>query len=466
MRARYTVVLALLLIALGAYLYFVESKRIAAEGQKKTIIDVVPDDVTQITLTYPDRSEVALELRDGAWHLTKPLDARADDVTVKALLRTVADGEVKRTIDDPPADLAQFGLSDPSVTIAMTAKGQPLPGIKVGKTAGVSSSTYVQRADQAKIYLTDIGFQAGTNKRVNDFRDKTILSFKPDNIVALALHGPGGGVELQKRDGQWQIDQPVATRADDAVVTTLLTTMLGLRAERFVSDAPTAADLATYGLDNPTREIVLLDGAKKEMRLQFGTETETGLYVKLADRTSTFIVGNWAARDLGKSLGELREKTLLEFDPAAVGSIQVQRADGETFTLVNKDGTWSLDGAEGAVEAAKIKTFVDALSRLKGHRVLSDKAGEIPNFGLDHPVLSVSVTGKDGSALGSVRLGIKPPDMEGPNRGAQGDRYTALRERDHLIAELLGFQYNQLNHKKQDFLAAPATPTPTPAPTP
>lgn len=461
MRARYTVVLALLLVALGAYLYFVESKRIADESKKKPIVELVPDDVTRVTLTYPDHSEVALDLRDGAWYLSKPLEARADDVTVKALLRTIADGQVKRTIDDPPADLTQFGLAEPSVTIAMTAKDQALPAIKVGRTAAVSASTYVQRADQAKIYLTDIGFHSGTDKHVNDFRDKTIVTFKEDDVVGLAMQGPGGGVELRKRDGNWMIERPVATRADDATVGTLLTTLHSMHAETFVSDNPSAADLAAYGLDKPTREIVLLDSADKETRLQFGDESEKGLYVKVADRPSTFIVGTWAARDLGKSLGELREKTVLQFDPAAVGSIQVQRGDGETFTLVGKDGTWSIEGVEGAAEAGKVKAFVDALSRLKGSRVLSDKSEDIPGFGLAHPVITISVTGKDGNALGNVRLGIKPPDVEGPSKGKGGDRYTALRERDNLIVELLGYQYNQLNRKKQDFVAVPATPTPT-----
>ena len=49
--------------------------------------------------------------------MTKPVDAAADELTVKNLLRAIADAEVKKTIDDPPQDLLPFGLAPPFVTI-------------------------------------------------------------------------------------------------------------------------------------------------------------------------------------------------------------------------------------------------------------------------------------------------------------------------------------------------------------
>src|SRR5512147_2333375 len=101
MRLRNTLILALLLLGLGAYLYFVESKQIAEEAKKTKLVDFNPDDVTALTLTYPDR-EIVLEKSDGVWRLTKPVQTAADDITVKNLLRAIADAEVKKTLDEPP----------------------------------------------------------------------------------------------------------------------------------------------------------------------------------------------------------------------------------------------------------------------------------------------------------------------------------------------------------------------------
>ena len=73
-------------------------------------------------------------------------------------------------------------------------KGQPLPDLKVGKTTAVSFSTYVQRADQPKIYLTGSAFNTGMDKQVKDLRDKKIVEFKEDDVSRIALRGPDGDV--------------------------------------------------------------------------------------------------------------------------------------------------------------------------------------------------------------------------------------------------------------------------------
>src|SRR5215831_4698797 len=241
MRLRNTLILALLLAALGAYLYFVEARQMAEEGKKEKLVDLNADDVTGITLAYPDR-QIVLAKTDGAWRVVKPVDAAADDVTVKNLIHAIADAEVKKTIDEPPADLAQFGLTQPMVTLTLTTKDKTLPELKVGKTTAVSNSTYVQRADQAKIYLTGSAFHAGMDKQVKDLRDKKILDFKEDQITRVALHGPEGDVVLAKTDGNWTIEKPVAFKADGNAVRSLITSVRNLRATDFASDAPSDAD--------------------------------------------------------------------------------------------------------------------------------------------------------------------------------------------------------------------------------
>src|SRR5512143_1913178 len=165
MRARYTALLALILVGLGAYLYFVESKQEAEGEKKKSLLAVKADDVTGLTLTYGDH-EIVLEQRDGAWRMTKPVEAAGDELAVKNLVRAIAEAEVKKTIDDPPQDLLPFGLAPPFVTIAITTKdGTAVPAVKVGKTTAVSFSTYVQLADKPTVYLTPSSFRTGVEKQ-------------------------------------------------------------------------------------------------------------------------------------------------------------------------------------------------------------------------------------------------------------------------------------------------------------
>ncbi|MEO8602156.1 MAG: DUF4340 domain-containing protein [bacterium] len=455
MRLRNTAVLALLLLALGAYLYFVESKHIAVDDKKEKILDVVADDVTAVTLTYPDR-EIDLEKRDGVWHMTKPVDAVADDVTVKNLLRAIAEAEVKKTIDDPPADLAPFGLAQPMATIVLTTNGGALPALKIGKTTAVSFSTYVQRADQPKLYLTGSGFHAGMDKQPKDLRDKTILSLNDADVTAITLSGPGGPVELAKHDGNWQIERPSAHRADNNAVRALLSSIRNLRATDFANDNPAPADLAAYGLDSPQRQIMLRAG-DKDITLQVGKEFEQGLYVRPSDRSTVFVVGKWADRDLDKGVNDLRDKTLLTFDSTQAATLEIARGDGSNFSLVAKDGKWSLLGSDQPLDATTVDTFVGALSRLTGTQVLTEAATDLSIYGLEPPAVTITVKGEDGATIGTVALGSYSPNPP-------ATEFTGMRSGDAAVFQLRDNQFKQLDKKAGDFVQAPKAAAPAAAP--
>jgi hypothetical protein len=456
MRARYTIVLALLLVGLGAYFYFVESAQQAEREKKQTLLDVKADDVTGLTLTYGDH-EIALEQREGRWRMTKPLEAAADDLAVKNLVRAIAEAEVKKTIDDPPQDLLPFGLAPPFVTIAMTTKsGTALPAVKVGKTTTVSYSTYVQRADKPAVYLTPSSLRSGVDKQAKDLRDKTILSFNDADVTAITLRGAdGAAVDLAKKDGDWWIEQPARYRADNGAVRALLSTIRNLRATDFANDNPAPADLTTYGLTPPQRQLVLHVGADKTIRLDLGNATDQGLYVKTADRPTAFIVGKWVQSDLNKGVSELRDKTLLTFDPTAATSIAVTRADGANFTLVSKDGKWTLDGTDKPTDAATATSFVGALSRLSGSQVLADSAPDLAVYGLAPPAMTIRVSGTDGERLATVRIGSMTPNPP-------ATQYTAQREGDPAVMQLGEFQYNQINKTPDDFTRSPQPAATTP----
>jgi hypothetical protein len=453
MRLRNTLILALLLLGLGAYLYFVEREQIAEESKKDKLVEVDVDSIEAVTLTYPDR-ELALEKRDGAWHVTKPVATRADDVSVKNLLRAIADAEVTKTIDDPPADLAPFGLAPPAATVVVTAKGQALAPIKVGKTTAVSNSTYVQRADEPKILLTGAALHTTVDKQPKDLRDKKIVEFKDEDITHIALRGPQGSVALAKQDGGWNIVQPAAYKADPNAVRALLSTVRNLRATDFANDAPSRDDLAAYGLADPERELVLRAGDRgPAVTLLLGQERDDGLYVKSGEKPTVFVVGKWVAADLSKDVNALRDKTVLSFDPAAVTAIEVARGDGEQFTLTRGETAWTLAGVEGAANADAVEVFVDALSRLNGNEILAESATDLAQFGLERPAITVTVTGKEGAALGTVRVGMRAPNPP-------ATEYTAKRDDDPTIFQLRDFQYDQIDKRKPDF--APAAPVATP----
>ena len=186
-------VLGVLVAALGAYLWLYELPKAQREGKKEKLVAVDKDAVTGITLVYPDR-EIELHREDGTWRLVRPVQAPADDATVKAVVGTIADAEVQRTLDQAPADLAPFGLDKPTVTARLTLKdGSQPPPVVVGKNTAIGGKTYVRKGDEPKLFLTTSTIGFNLNKQVKDLRDKQILSFKDEDVTRVEIRPQGRG---------------------------------------------------------------------------------------------------------------------------------------------------------------------------------------------------------------------------------------------------------------------------------
>src|SRR5262245_57790724 len=119
-----------ILLALGAYVYFVEFTQDAEEAAKKKLFVLDKETVTEVTLTYPARAITLKKDAAGKWRITQPVETEADETTVNNLISAIADAEVKRTLDETPPDLSVYGVTTPVVKLQLTLKdGKTLPAV-------------------------------------------------------------------------------------------------------------------------------------------------------------------------------------------------------------------------------------------------------------------------------------------------------------------------------------------------
>ncbi len=453
MRLRNTLILAVIFVALAGYVYFVEFEKAAEEAKKKTLVTFDADQVAGVTLTYPDR-EIVLTKTDGGWRLSKPVDAAADETTIKNLINAVATAEVKKTLDDTPDNLAPFGLDQPFATVTLKLKDKELPAIRVGKTSPVGNSTFVQRADEKKVYLTGSAFHAGMDKQLKDLRDKQILQFNDADVRKISIIGGGHDLVLTKSDDTWTLDKPGPYPADAGTVRSLLSSLRSMRATDFPADD--AANLGTYGLDSPRLTVTIVSGKEdNEQQIVLGGETDKKeTYLKLADRPTVYTVGSYVFHDLNKDTNDFRDKTVLAFDKDAVTRLEVEPAGGQPFVLRRDQERWTVDGASGQADQTKLSQFVNDLHDLKGYTIASDRPDSDTQFGLSPPKVTITVHGKEDQALGIVRLGSYAPE-------ANKTEYSAARNGASTIFLVRENQYKRLDKKAGDFVAPPTAP-PTP----
>ncbi len=117
-----------ILLALGGYVYFVEVPHEKKAAEEKKLLTLDKEAVSELTLTYPNRTLTLKKTDAGKWRITQPIEADADETTVKNLINAIADAEVKRTLDEAPQDLAVYGLTTPVVKAKLVLKdGKSFP---------------------------------------------------------------------------------------------------------------------------------------------------------------------------------------------------------------------------------------------------------------------------------------------------------------------------------------------------
>jgi hypothetical protein len=148
-----TLVLLLILAALGGYLYWVELPSQRQEEQQetasRTLLPFPETAITGLSLSTP-QGIVEMVLRDGGrWAITAPLQAEADSREVQSLIRALVTGKVTRTVDDIGSALAPFGLDQPVTTVTVKAGAQQ-ETISIGDSGPLSNTLYVLRGSDHK----------------------------------------------------------------------------------------------------------------------------------------------------------------------------------------------------------------------------------------------------------------------------------------------------------------------------
>ncbi len=449
MRLRTTLILFAVLLGLGAYVYWIELPHAEQESKKKNLFDFKVDDVSHLDLIYADR-EISLDRSGETWHITKPLDAKADPVAVRGVLNSISDCEVKKELADADSDPAIYGLDKPFVTVKVRLGDRELPAVAVGKNTPVGFNTYIQKLDDKKVLLTNASFRSGIDKQVNDLRDKTILNFSEADVQGITLHRPDQALQLARKGGDWEIIKPTAYRADGGAIRSFLTTMRTMRAVDFPDSV--AVD-TRYGFAEPRLTITLaLSGDPAEIDLIVGAENpdkKTEFYVRRGD--TVYAVSDWVWRDLNKSIGDFRDKTLLAFDRSNLRTIEIRKSDGITTRLTGGDTQgWHVEANDAKPAATAINQWIGDLRELKGYEVVADEPLSLAPFGLESPMLTVTLSGENNTPVGTILIGEHKPE----NGTAE---YYGKSSAAHTVYKLRDYAVTRLNKTAKDFVE-PATP--------
>lgn len=399
------------LVALGAYLYFVESKKTPGDdGPKKDkVFTVEPDKIEEISIRAESGEQTTLKKTGTEWQIVSPVTARPDASEVSGLTSNLSTLEIQQVVDENAADLKEFGLAQPRVQVAFKAGGQE-HGLLIGSKTPPGTDLYAKRPSDNKVFLIPSFVDSTFNRKTFDLRDKTALRVEREKLDTLEVVLPERTLRFAKANGEWQMTAPAPGRADFSAVDGLAGRLGGLQMKSIA--APDGGDLKKYGLEKPSATVRLGTGSSLAT-LAIGGKAEDGLYARDVSKPVVFVIDGTLLDELKKDPFEFRQKDL--FDARSFNSTRLEVVRGgqthafEKTKGKNKDGQeeekWRQVSPQARdVDQAKVEALLSAITAARASGP-AGTAGKPGPAAIAKPELIVAIKYDEGRKEDRVAFG-------------------------------------------------------------
>lgn len=428
------------LVVLGGLVWW-SNKHPSVSAASKTppapkLISVDAKQIEGIVLAKSGSDPIELVKLADTWSIAKPMPMTADQDAVSMLTGSLATLNADRLIDEHPASLNEFGLTNPVEEIDVTLKGGKTTKLLIGGDTPAASGVYAKLEGDPKVYTLPSYVKAGFDKTVNDLRDKRLLTFNQDKLTSVAITGKGQTVEFGKNaQGDWQITKPKPLRADSLQVDDLIRKLKDAKMDLTAANYDPKAAAAQFASGEKVGTASTTDNlGTQTVEIHKSKDKDGGYYAKSSAVAGIYKVAGDIGDSLGKGVDDYRNKKLFDFgfnDPTKleINGVAYQKA-GDKWT----SGSTSYD-------AGTVQTVVDKLRDLSASKFSDKMAGT--------QALTVAVTSGDNHRYEKVTL-----DKDGASYDAQRDGEPAVyvvdaKDVDDLQKAISGIKQQQAPPKKK-----------------
>ncbi len=418
MQPRALLLLTLVALALGAFIFFYEQDLPSTDERvelAKKVLRLEDAAVEALLIEWGDH-QVRLERRlpsggdagedivsaarsSDDWRIAAPLDARADSGAVDSLLSSLTGLESNRVLED--FDRVELGLDDPRARVTLVGEdGQSV--LEIGAELPASSDMVVAVAGGAQAYQVASTLFDDLTKEPGDWRDKKLFMGPRGDVdrVTLAPLRAGGGevppkadkqkILLAKRGDDFWIESPLTDRADEDLVNTLLSELTGLRVENFLDEPLLTPE--NMGLEPPQGVLeAVLAGREQPFRLELGAATgDEGEVYGQAD-SQLFEVKTTLGELLARDAADWRSKSWTALQVFKIEAARFEDAEG--ILEIRRDGAdWKR--GEDLVGFTSVSDLLYPIADAKGERVLDRDAAVAAGHDLESGSLTIALSTK------------------------------------------------------------------------
>src|SRR5207247_4824283 len=435
MNWRTTLILAVVVLGVFAYLRFFEMKQPSTGEARRQAQNVVNFDINKIDGVVIQNGDEKIEIRrhDNKWRLETPFKDQADGALVENLLSDLENWQKEgiipaKDIDADKSKLNEYGLNRPKLKLKLIGSDRP-PEILFGKDAALEGRMYIRFENSKETFLAKQSVKKDIDKKAEEFRDKKLTDLTTAQVRRTALKTPGGEMELEKKGDHWDIVKPLRARADDEKVGDLIAQVTTARIQQFVTDDH--GDLRPYGLAEPRGAITLFsqEGKKdhkveiadsikvfgqedKGQMLQIGSVPEKEkdqVYVRFAPRGAVYTLPKKIEEVLNIKPADLRDYHLVRIDTNVIDRITIDVPGKCKTVLARKDGNWTIASRNNApADSGTVRRLIDTLQNQRVTKFVEDVASNLPKYGLDKPHLQLTFSSFASENTAETKAGEQP----------------------------------------------------------
>jgi hypothetical protein len=379
------------LAALSAFFLVEQPRRRAAERaltEASRLFAFDPGAVDGVIVERPDTT-LRFALAGTHWVMQEPLADDAEASAVTPIVASLAGAELLRDLGRD-GDPARYGLAPPAATVTLTAGADTLARLELGAYNVDRSAVYARRGG-GPVLLVPTALQRAAGLPVDLYRNRRVVVFDLAVVSAFEIDSRPAGRSRWRRggDGAWfTVVDGDTVPGDSIAVPSVLRRLRGMRVQGFSAGAGASSSrLVTLTIEKE-------DGSS--VQVEFRAAAEGGWLASVSGNPRTARVDDDPSDIARQSVATLRDRRVLQFDPARATRITVVTADTSAVIVRAGDAWAHPNPALGAIDREAAADFVRALRALRFARTL---AGDLPP---GPPPFSLVVYGRGDTILDEI----------------------------------------------------------------
>jgi hypothetical protein len=206
------IILILIIIGLSVYLFMRSPDRTHYRLPELTGLD--RGKITKIEISQ-DGDSIILKKRDNQWYL-EPKGVLADISKIDAMLAVFENLSLAALVSESK-DYQRYDLHPAKRITAKAWQEDTLRrSLDVGKAAPSFRHTFVKLADDDRVYHANDNFRNKFEQTRDSLRDRSVLSFKADDVQAVHITKDQASVELVRNEVSIEPAAPQAEKSETA----------------------------------------------------------------------------------------------------------------------------------------------------------------------------------------------------------------------------------------------------------